>query len=327
MSLVTDPGVTQRLPATSLLTVDSEDRFKDYVEKRATSNSSTKSPYNFSIYANGTILGGFVRRLGVSEVVFPWVIPNVNQLTNAMTVRYSLDNGATFTDYLLTLDTGFYNPSELAAAIQDIIRNNTGLTGFTMAYGDYDTLLTQPPYNTNFQYTTGVSTQLVCFLPITSGPLFFNNTSKQLFDLLGFTGENETPEDSGGGRSTLCQYTRYVDIVSPQLTQFQGLMDGTTQQIKRDALCRIYLGDNPTMMNVAPNTASFCPPGTRPFVIYRNFNNMKNISWNANANIGNTLDFQVYDDGGTLLSDAFPNAVVNDALYADWSITILASEN
>jgi hypothetical protein len=77
------------------------------------------------------------------------------------------------------------------------------------------------------------------------------------------------------------------------------------------------------MMDLDINDPNFCPPGTRPFVIYRNFNNMKNCSWNANASVGNTLDFKIYDESGSLMSDQFFIA----PRYSDWQMTLLASEN
>jgi hypothetical protein len=325
MALVNDPGVTQRLPATSLLTIDSEDRFNSQEEKRAL--AINVSPYDFSIFTQGPVLPGYVRRMGVSEVVFPWTIPNINPKSNVITVKYIVGGVGPITTAYVTLDNGFYSPAELASALQALIRLlDPSLIGFTMVYG----VDAYPIFSYASNSTTTIGFDEVLANYSTGGPApyypYDYGTTKQLFDILGFSAQNRTTvQTSGKGFYTFCQYTRYVDIVCPQLTQFQGLADSSTQKTVRDALCRVYLADNQTMMNVSPADPDFAPPGCRPFVIYRNFNNVKNISWNGNASIGSTLTFKVYDDVGQLLSTDSP--FKNGGDFMDWSMTILASEN
>ena len=314
MALVGDEGKTIRFPATALLTIDSEDRFKTVAAKRVAASEIPNSPYDFTISpGNGgrSILGGFVRRMGVSEVQFPWVIPNVNNLTDTMNVEWSAGSGS------ITIPLGFYTPVELAAKVQTAVRalDPINLGAFTIAYG----LGGNPAfdYNTNNVAQIGFSP-----LPLGSN---INSQTKQLFDLLGFSNVNQFLAPGGNGLATFCQFTRYIDIECAQLTQFQGLFDGTTQAEYRDALCRLYLGDNQAMMNVPPSDPNFAPPGTRPFVIYRQFQNMKQINWNARQNIGSFLQFRVFNDCGQLLSVNTP--YTGSTSYEDWSLTVLASEN
>jgi hypothetical protein len=282
MALVGDEGKTIRFPATALLTIDSEDRYKTTADKRI----ATTSPYNFTIAGEKVLLGGYIRRLGVSEVCFPWVIPNVNQQSSSIGVQWV---GAASGEAIIGLPFGFYTPSELATKMQAALRalNPTDLGAFTMTYGGaYVGGTTNLPI---FTYATN-SAVTVRFVPVPPiNALNILPQSKQLFDLLGFSAPNTTLAVSGNGLTTYCQFTRYVDIVCDQLTQFQGLYDGTTQQVSRDALCRLYLADNPVMHNLPPSDPNFSPPGCRPFIIYRQFQNMKQINWNARNNIGSFL--------------------------------------
>lgn len=323
MALVGDEGKTIRFPATALLTIDSDDRFKTMTEKREAKGSS---PYDFTIApGNGgrSILGGFIRRMGVSEVQFPWCIPNVNFQTSKMNIKWS-GPGGTFESYI-TLDPGFYNPSELATAVEAAVQAlSPDLSSFLMRYSD-------PLYkDLRFGYDTTNSTT-IAFFPLpnestsVSGIGEITSQTTQLFDLLGFTVDNSVLDNNGHGLSTLCQFTKYIDIECAQLTQFQGLFDGTTQPEYRDALCRLYLGDNQSMMNISPSDPNFCPPGTRPFVIYRQFQNMKQINWNARNNIGSFLQFRVFNDNGQILTQSAE--VVPSLSYENWNMTILASEN
>lgn len=317
MSLVNDEGKTIRFPATALLTIDSEDRFKTTAEKRQAFTAS--SPYEFTVAGEKVLLGGFIRRLGVSEVCLPWVIPNVNRQTNTMQVEWT---GAGPGAGIITIPQGFYNPSELATAVQVAVRAlSADLGAFTITYG----LATNSKNLPLFEYNTNNATT-VAFTPVLNNPtLGITDQSKQLFDLLGFSSQNGIQVTTLNGLITYAQFTRYVDIVCDQLTQFQGLYDGTTQRISRDALCRLYLGDNPAMQNLAPSDPDFSPPGCRPFIIYREFENMKQIQWNARANIGSFLTFRIFNDIGQPLAEntPFPAGVA----YEDWSMTILASEN
>ena len=319
MALVNDEGSTIRFPATSLLTIDSEDRFKTAVEKRDVEKGS--SPYDFTVSpGNGgrTIIGGFIRRMGVSELQFPWCIPNVNRQTNSINVTW---NGATTGgSATVTITQGFYTPSELAIKFQTAVRaiSPADLGAFTITYSS----VSNDPifyYNTN-------NTTTILFTPLPPiDNINVTQQSKQLFDLLGFSSQQYIAATSGNGLATFCQFTRYIDIVSPNLTAYQGLFDGSTQLLYYDSLCRVYLGNNDAMLNQSPSDPDYSPPGCRPYIIYRQFQNMKMINWNGRNNIGSTLQFKVYNDCGQILSVNTP--FLGNSSYEDWSMTILASEN
>ena len=333
---IRDAGTTIRQSSTALLTIDSEDRFANWAEKRAASlGSPNYSPYDFSLIRNASLVNGYMTRLAVNEVVFPWVFPNINDKTNQINISFRL--GGNDVSDVITIPTGFYTPAQLATAMEGAINALGGpiLTAFT--YGAYNL-----PF---FAYEPAAGYEIL-FSPmetnqkdVTGTNIYpFPDTTKQLFDVLGFTDINSdyaaAATGIGVGQATLAQAYRFIDICSPQLTANQGLFDSTSQTVGHTALCRLYLGDTP---NTVPfNDPLFCPPGCEPFVIYRQFANPKQIAWNAIQPIQGRIQFQVYDDNGQLIvpeepliiGAGGPSIILSKyGSYTDWSMTLLLSEN
>jgi hypothetical protein len=314
------PAITVRPASTALLTIDSEDRYQDYLDAR----ENPTSPYNFSIRKNENLMAGFFTRLAVTEVNFPWTIPNINLKT--YTIQISFDVGGALTALQpVAIPLGFYTPARLASELQATIRflYPASLSAFTMVYGT-NGVFTQP----QFYYATNVAGTTVSFdpVPYNTSTYAYPPQTKQLFDLLGFRDSNSNLQASASGAFTLCQPIRYVDIVCNQLTAVSALKDNTSQPIVRDMLCRVYLGDGggTGQSTVAPDASGFCPPGCAPMTIYRNFTSPKQIQWLPAQNIQGYLQFSVYDDAGDLLSNSIAQGSYNST---DWSFTILVSEN
>jgi len=314
----TDHGMTVRPSSTSLLCIDSEDRYLNYNASRI----GTISPYNYTINKPESLMNGFMTRVGVTEISFPWTIPNINNKTNAIRVGATIGGGA-ITYLPIGLVNGFYTPAELAASLTTLINNAFAGLGLTLAYGDNN--------SPSFAYeVTAGNTILFEPLPYNSATYPYGTQSKQLFDILGFTEDNQLPEQAAAGGFTLCQAIRYIDIVCPQLTYNQALKDTMSQSIVRDTLCRLYLNSAPGISSTtAPSDAAFCPPGCAPTIIYRDFMHPKQIQWLPNQPIPGYLQFQVYDDTGDLLDNSLP--VVSAATYtnaqsSDWSMTLQISE-
>ena len=322
---------TIRQPSTALLTIDSEDRYKDYTQARA----NQTSPYNFTITKNESLMPGFMTRIGISEVVFPWTIPNINLKTDQIIVAL-VSGGVTPHQTTIVLPNGFFRPSQIAAAIQTEVQ--AFLTGLgygdtvEFAYGDTGV----PAFNYTLNSTVNATTLSFAPVPYNSSTYPYPSTTKQLYDLLGFSGLSQI---AGGvypntvfGSYTLCQAIRYVDIVCNQLTNSQAQKDQTSQTIARDMLCRIYVtGAGDSQSTIDPSNNAFCPPGCAPTVIYRNFTMPKQIQWIPNQNIPGFLQFQVYDDTGLLLDESVVNGTEGEAQtgypFTDFSITMLVSEN
>jgi hypothetical protein len=335
-SIGVTPGQVIRPPSTALLTIDSGDRFKSQIDRRAVEAwipsdgaiPTNYSAYDFTINKDESIMNGFFTRLAVTEVVFPWAIPNINVQTNKMFIDTSI--AGVITTYEITLEDGFYTPAQLAAAIEAyVVANIPTLTGFLMEYSPR-------PYTNCFAYETNSAT-LIGFRPVSYNSTIYNNDAQiiQLFDLLGFSDlRNTIPQPAQAGNATLCQFTRYVDIVCSQLIYNQSLKDTSSQRTVRDALCRVYLGDSNAVNTVAPNDVDYAPPGCTPVVIYRNFSTPKQIQWMPNQPVPGYLRFQIYDDNGIVLSQSGANVIGPDTDFTfssstglDWSMTMLVSEN
>ena len=323
-------AVTQRPVSTAILAIDSEDRFRDYDEARdITSASLNASPYDFTITKSQSLMNGFFTRLAVSEIVFPWVIPNINRQSYLINIEY--DIGAGPVDDVIELDEGFYTPSMLAAAIQAQVRALAPAAGdlgsFTMTYG-ISTIghptTTQRPI---FEYKTNIVGVTVAFSPVISTGVFVDRRRKQLFDLLGFTFSNTVLSTEAEGTDTYCQYTRYIDIVCTQLTANQALKDTMSQVVARDVLCRVYVGDAASIQStVLPSSSTFCPPGCMPTTISRDFTQPKQIQWLPNQPVPGVLRFEVFDDAGNALNTVVdPISAAGNG--ANWSMTLLVSEN
>jgi len=181
--------------------------------------------------------------------------------------------------------------------------------------------------NPAFSYSGGVGTTVgFNALPYNTAAYPYPAQTKQLFDLLGFTQANSVLTATGVGNFTLAQSIRYVDIVSPTLVYNQANRDTMSQNVARNALCRIYLGDagGAAQSTVAPDDPFFSPPGCAPATIYRNFTQPKQIQWMGNQPIPGNIQFTVYDDTGAPLTEILSGV---QGGFLDWSLTILVSEN
>lgn len=326
-----DSAITQRPTATALLAIDSEDRYKNWLQySEATLSSGYKSPYDFTIEKNESLMNGFFTRIGITEVNFPWIVPNINKRTQQIIFAYSA--GGPIVVNTISFRSGFRTPAQLASDLQTAIRaiDVVNLAGFTVTYGIFTngtaSTLSQVPI---FEFKS--NNPLVNFtfsrMPYNSSLYPYGPENKQLFDLLALD-EDATVVGSDyiHGGSTFCQAIRYIDIVCSQLVNNQALKDTMSQTVARDSLCRLYIESPSNPSNVPCNSATFCPPGCAPFQLYKDFNTPKQINWLPNQPIAGSLRFQVFDDNGILLSEAIgdSNIILNKV---DWSMTLLVSEN
>jgi hypothetical protein len=292
-------------------------------------------------------------RIALTEVCFPWNYPNINARTSLINVEYTfLGNTSNF---VLSVPLGFYTPVVLAEKMLSLLNSanatNGGVASFTYGVDKLPRFTYEANAGYQIRFVPMTSNQQQVLVPgETPKNIYpYPDTTKQLFDVLGFTSKNKALTGVGGpwptglayGQATLAQAVRYVDICSPQLTANQGLIDATSQTVGRNALCRLYIGDQPApsqfanIGQVTPDTASvfFTPPGCEPMVIYRQFTTPKYVSWNAFMPINGRIQFQVYDDNGQLLTPTeFGLGLLGQvntefSAYTDWSITLLLSEN
>lgn len=305
---IEDRAITTRSSSTALFCIDSADRYKTIVEEQF----GLESPYRFLIHKNRqSLLNGFFTRIAVTEIVFPYFIPNINARTNTIEVIYNGGAAATLTIPV----QGFYSPPQLASTIEALLIPLTN-PGATVTYTTTG----------QFLFNVGAGNTLILY-PTTA-------TKFSLFDLIG--GEADWINPGGQiltSKVTRCRYTDFIDIVSPELTYNQDVKDGSSDPIVRDTLCRIYLEDEtspivPVYQTAAPAgpvmPSSVAIPGTYPLTIYRKFPHPKQIQWNNTQPIGN-LSFEVYDSRGELLTTNY--APMPDYKCPDWRMTLLVSEN
>jgi hypothetical protein len=326
-----DSAITQRPTSTALLAIDSEDRYKDWNEYFTSNGSTYKSPYDFTIEKKESLMNGFFTRLGLTEINFPWIVPNINKRTQSIIFSYTVGGGPQ-NRHTITLRSGFRTPAQLATDLQVAIRaiDPVNLGAFTVTYGiftnDTASTLSLIPI---FEFKSNNILVLFYFyrMPYNSVAYPYDSQNKQLIDLLAL---DYDPTGVGGqyayGGATFCQAIRYIDIVCSQLVNNQALKDTMSQTIARDSLCRLYIADPSTPSNVPCNSATFCPIGCAPFQLYRDFNTPKQINWLPNQPIGGSLRFQVFDDGGILLTEALGDTNEKNNKI-DWSMTLLVTEN
>ena len=321
------PVVTIRQPSTALFTVDSEDRFKRPNEAAAAAllppTQTNVTPYDFTISKNESLMNGFFTRVGITEVNFPFAIPNINVKTNKIIINWDNNDGNAGTE-TLEMDNNFYTPNDIAGYLQTIIRAADPIladVSFNWAIGNDPSFFYEAPTDLTISFAP---------LPYNSAAYPWPDTTRQLFHLLGMTDDNKRLRPSGFSNFTFCQFTRYLDIVCYQLTNNQALKDQTSQFVARDMLCRLYLGDGNLPCNINAGDAAFIPPGCAPFTIYRDFSTPKQIQWIPNQPIPGFLRFEIFDDTGAPINEALTDIIganVNaGAGYLDWSMTMQVSE-
>lgn len=321
-----EKAVTIRPSATAIFAIDSFDRYPSF----QASIGGQISPYKFSINRNQSLINGFFKRIAVTEIVFPYYIPNINLKTNRLSV--SRNAGAFVTIDINTLG-GFMSPDEIATALQ-VVLIAAGFAGLTVQYTP----------DGRFLFQTGGGDTITFQRASFPGGATVNEF--QLYDLLNLGAALPNPVLPGQvvlSGVTRCRYTEFVDIICSQLTYNQELKDGSSDPVIRDMLARVYIEaeDGAIQPYFRPNSYTAIPPGsisgvevvsnqaipgTYPFTIHRQFSQPKQIKWDDTQPLGN-LQFEVYDDRGNLLSANLSALIAPDSSLPDWRMTLLCSEN
>lgn len=245
---------------------------------------------------NQNIIQGQIESISVSEVNFPYDIPNVQNGLNVFSLTSAGDTPARIA---VTVPVGFYTGPELAVEIN---RDISGSYAAPVTFADipicfYDNVSNrfyfEPPASpTNPNYGAWFLSSPYTFPvgPAGSAALI----GKDILSIMGFV-KGQSPVIGptvpllGRGAAPLA-FTQYIDICSPQLCKFQFFRDGSTTNLARrsDVICRLYISNN---------VATQEEEGTRPFVINRQFTNSRVMRWTADNAVG-TIDINLYDDCG-----------------------------
>jgi hypothetical protein len=293
------PGVPSRPPASANLMVSSTDRYTTFFEQLISPTTSA----NWQLNKKQNILSGYFTRLAITQLQFFWNIPTIIQGYNSL---FSID----IDDVELTIDipTGFYTPSELAEEIESGIRTHP----------DYDEDSNFTVDGTNLGFTFAVSDPFT-FTILAPVPDEIED-AKSLNRFLILIGardvnfeENETFTQTG---IPTMLATRFVDICSSRLTQYQRVKDATTLpgNVTSDVIARVYA--------TAPSTSTNDDmPGqilSIPNIINIDYNTPKHIKWSPDQAIVN-FDIQVKDEYGDLI-------FWSEQYKTEFQFTILASE-
>ena len=262
---------TFRQPSTANLMIDSDDRaFQD-------SDILVTSPWRYQITRPNSIVNGFFTRVGLTELVVNWDVPNISSKfkNNILIVDVSgaSPNGA----QTITLPNGFYTAKKAIDCI--VLALNT-------AYAT-------PSLFSVIQDCSGVgidvsgARQWRAFMTI---PL-----SEQLF---------QPDFDANGVPETILDYrktqyipspdlrtVKYLDFVSSKLTYCQDVKDTSTVPLTQDVLQRWYMA-----WDDQNNLDAYGFPiyqGYTPFSSRKVFNPPKQIKYDTSIPVGN-LDFEVF---------------------------------
>ena len=315
------PGQTNRAPASAFLLIDSADRTQvselGNVLVQDLSGSwlnYTQSVNDFTIQKRQPFVSGYFNRLAVTECRFEFNSPNINERNNKIVILDSTANAIA----TITIDEGFYTPVELAASLTIELNTTPAIQAAWPGLVWTVTYIDAPATNACFKIEnngTDVMLQSFFFSPfIYPSP---SQTLKSLFFIMGL-GVGNTAEgfftqqlalfsnDSaiwqlGNVFPPMC-YTRYVDVCSRSLTQYQRVKDNSTRENQTPAvLARIYLATYTNEgLGDGDTSAQNIWPGCRPCVIHRIWNVPKYSSWSPGQFIDN-IDIQLRDDAGNLL--------------------------
>lgn len=350
-----------RSPSDALFVIDSADR--------SSSSSSTGQPLavpntqpynNFRLQKPQNMVQGGFTRLQLTEVNFPYAIPNVNSYTYSFWVQcINPTGGATITQQVAIgdgTDTGYFSGQELAGTVK-LIMNGVTCAAINSAIGVAWDVEYKPESSSYVSQSGGFVISAVVSagptpfafkvfpcdprtLPAPTGTGTSSIPSKSLLTIMGFN-----PLSNWGYLSSLTtskqslyaplSYTSYIDVVSSKLTYYQNVQDSSSKTTSFGSIiCRIYVANETSdagsqgfwyngAVDAAFNPVRYVatlPPGSTPFLIHRQFVCPKSFKWDGNQAI-DWLDIKLYDDAGQpLFYD--PNYA-----FPDFQITFKCTED
>jgi hypothetical protein len=310
-------AVTVRPSSTANFFIDSVDR-------------SGGGAGDFTITRNESLFNGFFNRLAVGEVVLNWGVPNIASWwgNDFISITNLAVGGST---QVITLPQGFY--SVLDCLNQIIDQANVAFGGdaipvvFTLVLQNGTLLLiATQDFQINWNTAQVKSLARLLFIP--------PQLNKPIVAATGVAPS-----------SPFLLGTRYIDIVSTQLTYNQELKDNTTARVRRDVLYRWYFAqDNvPLEYEEFPLVYAASAPapavqmltktnipvlqGYTAFVARRTPPVTKQIRWSPEQPIGQ-VSFQVFDDQGRLLDlRVFSPTPGEEGANMNFQMSLLLSED
>ena len=336
-------GTPIRMPSVALLCVDSNDATKYNSQGYAT---TIGTPSQIQINKQAPLMFGYMTRISLTEINLAWATPNVNERNNTLSIFVQGEDMCG--NYRIAVTQSFYTPSELAAAVKSAL-DNLDINSDNVVWD-----VTHTPREAYFTISISGSTSgdpyVFNILPPNQSYTFTDTaTSSGTGNVTPYAVEDDltymmglTPATTteAAAYTTIksgyasCQYTPYVDIVSTILTKNQNVRDNDSS-LRNGAskLARVYLSE-PGAKNQftidATGTAVDCNiVGCRPFVIHREFQSPKVISWNTTENVDivdlqvlDRLGYPIYIENRVVDSDVFDTLIEGNTATFQFTIQV-----
>jgi hypothetical protein len=263
--------------------IDDENLEPQFIRQRANNygdlfiGTSDKDAYTTNpaqLLINGkSLITRKIRRLGVSSLSYNLRIPNVNQRNNTVTIFSQV----TASFHSINLTEGYY--TTVTAFITEFI-NKLNLLSF--ASGITFSAVVNP-----------VDNQVYTINSVGGNFYFDPNSSMAKYGLFLVNLNTSTiPMAFKVIGPIQLTYTRYIDVVSNELCQYNKNPSGSTEPLfKANNLVRIFLFDGLTPTSFNPGVPA------SDFYIFRN---IKWFNYNRTQSIG-TIDLGFYDEFGNYL--------------------------
>lgn len=247
---------------------------------------------------------GMIKDVAVSEVQFPYDIPNVQEYYNEFQIGNDPGDPIQLQNTTIAVTPGFYTGTELAAAITAAIvaagaTNPTPMAATTLPSVTFSTTSNCFTWVDAVDVAYKQSWTLVVTFPNQLGANASPSVTKSLLSIMGIVDTLTSIHQLSDGLPVMGSaplvFTQFIDITSRKLTRYQHLRDGSSSADKRrtDLVARVYVTND-------TSTYSVDPPGTRPFVIHRQFKNQRVFDWTTDGSV-DAIDLQLYDDYGSPL--------------------------
>ena len=332
-----------RSPSDALLVIDSADRSSSTSATGEPLSIPSTQPYNnFRLQRPQNLVQGGFTRLQLTEINFPYAIPNINKYTYAFWIQCNNPTGGAIINQKIALglqtDTAFTQGRDLALALKSIMN---GLAAISTDIGVAWDVQYLPESETYVSQNGGFVINAI----ISAGPTAFPFSlypcdpttvgtvpipAKSMLTVMGFnplTNWNYLTSRTPSKQSLYASlsYTSYIDVVSSKLTYYQRVQDSSSKTNSfGNIICRIFIanetsdtGSQGFYYNGEPDAAfnpvryvATLPPGSSPFLIHRQFVCPKSFRWDMNQAV-DWLDIKLYDDAGNPLfydpNFAFPD--------------------
>jgi hypothetical protein len=261
-----EKGTLIRVPATANLMIDSDDRAFQQ------SDILDTSPWRFQISRAQALIQGFFTRVGLTELVLNWDIPNISSQWNNNLLFVDVSGSDISGAKTITLPDGFYtakkaidciveelNTEYATPSLFSVIQDCNGVGIEISGNRVWTTLMSVPLANQLFQYPSNI-----------------------VNDLLPNAKTHYLPSPD-------LRTIKYLDFIADSITSVQDVEDSTTVPYVKNVLQRWYMAWDDQNDLDAYGLPIY--QGYTPFSSRKVFNPPKQIKYESSIPVGNlTID-------------------------------------